>query len=513
MKANNLYVGSVFVLLVVFAVYNLGVSDVRSKPPAATPTPEATPTPTGGPEGVTPTPTPTATATPTATPVPIPVKLDAWAWSSNIGWVDFREIKIDKDTGLLTGYAWSPNIGWIKFHDLSDYPSGGAKGGPAKINLTNGKVSGWVRACAGTVGGETPKYGADCRSMNSRTDGWDGWIELSDDKQSDNRVHMDMKTGEVYGFAWGSNVIGWLKFGSGAVNTEFTGTCSGSSDTKGVVTYVGQGSGGSGDFWYRWNETGNYTKNNSFKIANATGDSVTAQLSIMDMQQGKIVTPVCPTVNRRGTNINGSCKINGQVGANLSLFSGDSINISLSDVWGGTGGPFTYKLFAGNGLEDFANPTTKTFVGPIDTPVYVVAKDAKGIVTSNISCGNINIVNRELTLKIGPNGNTANLAEYRIKTGSVFGLKWKNTLPKYSKDYIDSSSNPDGYTCTRTIPASAGTNWNNWTKNESEISSVSDLTTKDTGKFTFAIECRSQKFGQMTASVILNVVSTTQIEF
>ncbi len=100
-----------------------------------------------------------------------PSSLTGWAWSSNIGWLNLSDISIDQATGNMIGYAWSPNIGWVKFNGLSGYPTNGAPGVAANVNFNTGEIKGWIRACAGTGGG-------DCNSA-SRTEGWDGWIELA----------------------------------------------------------------------------------------------------------------------------------------------------------------------------------------------------------------------------------------------------------------------------------------------------------------------------------------------
>ncbi len=510
MKASNYHVGILIIILVAILVLNVGVNDVKSKPSASTPTP----TPTGEPTA-TPEPTSTASATPeptpTATPTVIPDTLDAWAWSSNIGWVDFRSISINKDNGLLSGYGWSPNIGWIKFHDLSKYPENGAKGNPARMDPNTGVFSGWIRACAGTKGGETPTNGADCRSMDPRTDGWDGWIELADDKKSNDRVRMDLSTGKLSGFAWGGEVVGWLQFGASYEKQVLSGRCVGSSNQKGVITFSAFATGGSGDYWYRWNGTGNYSKDASQLVIPVSNKSnETATLQILDMVDGKIIEPICPTVERRGGTIQGSCTINGVSNGILNIFVGDSAIIGVNGVWGGSGGPFTYKLVLGNQVQDYVNPTTKIFDAPFSDQVFVRATDKQGIITSNIYCGQINAINRELSLKIGPNGNVANQNEYKVKLGSTFGLKWINTLPAYSNKYVDSSNNPDGYTCSRSVAKIDGVNWvNNWENNKDQSGSVSNLNTNQVGKYTFTINCLSQKFGTKQTSVILNVILST----
>ena len=108
--------------------------------------------------------------------------LSGWAWSSNIGWLSASSTDAGAGGGPyglqldslnnVTGYMWSSGIGWIKFGGLSSFPSGGTSATNATLVLSTGAVNGWARACAGTSTG-------DCSTMTSRSDGWDGWIELS----------------------------------------------------------------------------------------------------------------------------------------------------------------------------------------------------------------------------------------------------------------------------------------------------------------------------------------------
>ena len=138
-----------------------------------------------------------------ATPVPaasVPVPVTGYAWSETIGWIQFDPslggVTLDNATGDLSGYAWSDNIGWVSF-DATDatHPS-------AIINniTTCGSacvVSGWARAIA-----------AD-------NNGWDGWIKMSDTAAPAYSVNLDKTTGNFSGWAWGSDVVGWISF-SGA---------------------------------------------------------------------------------------------------------------------------------------------------------------------------------------------------------------------------------------------------------------------------------------------------------
>ncbi len=122
-----------------------------------------------------------------------------WAWSDNIGWISMNcvtdstcgtsnyGVNINPATGAMTGYAWSDNIGWISFNGTLD--------------LVTGAITGWAQACAGTVNG-------DCTGA-FRTDGWDGQISLAG---------LSITGTTFGGFAWGSDVVGWVDF-SGVSST------------------------------------------------------------------------------------------------------------------------------------------------------------------------------------------------------------------------------------------------------------------------------------------------------
>jgi hypothetical protein len=170
------------------------------------------------------------------------VDLMGYAWSSNVGWISFNSLNTNAGsgstyavhmattsyTGTLSGYAWSPNIGWISFQTAH------VSGCPvpikenrinrcyAKIDMAKGAITGWARACAGTING-------DCTG-GSRTDGWDGWIELSGANHTSpygGGIRYATTTGLFSGYAWGSDVVGWLSFditGGGGVKCPDCGT-------------------------------------------------------------------------------------------------------------------------------------------------------------------------------------------------------------------------------------------------------------------------------------------------
>lgn len=126
------------------------------------------------------------------------LSVTGYAWSDTIGWIQMNPslggVTLNDATGDLNGYAWSDNIGWVNF-DATDatHPS-------AIINniTTCGSacvVSGWAKAIA-----------AD-------GNGWDGWIKMRDAAAPAYSVNLDKTTGNFSGYAWGSDVVGWVSFG------------------------------------------------------------------------------------------------------------------------------------------------------------------------------------------------------------------------------------------------------------------------------------------------------------
>lgn len=177
--------------------------------------------------------------------------LFGWAWGgtnegmppavspqSGVGWIKFNScndlsprdgqpdagctptfaVMADMNNGKLSGHAWSSNLGWISFDRSetgsppSDDPGGGVI---ARINMSSGsqsgQVTGWARALS---------------AIADDTDGWDGWIHLSDNNSSPSRhpsggpgaftgsggVTYIPSAGIIVGHAWGAQVLGWIKF-------------------------------------------------------------------------------------------------------------------------------------------------------------------------------------------------------------------------------------------------------------------------------------------------------------
>jgi len=203
----------------------------------------------------------TVESPPPPPPPPAPSNVYGWAWSENIGWISFNcdnpeiaascstsnyGVDIDLSTGNFSGYAWAgggenadaslaATIGWIKFNPAGPYPAVGPSYSacldfPASISTDeacNGvgdyTVSGWARA-----------YRA-IEPEGQTLGGWDGWIKLKGIAQNGNPygVSFNSATNEFQGWAWGSDVIGWISF-----NCLDRGVC-GVSDYK-VMADVNQ---------------------------------------------------------------------------------------------------------------------------------------------------------------------------------------------------------------------------------------------------------------------------------
>lgn len=151
---------------------------------------------------------PTHVISDTATPI------TGYAWSDNVGWISFNcsntgtcgtsnyGLSIAAD-GTISGYGWSENIGWVSANaaDVAGCPVSPCT---PSISITTGALSGWFRAL-------------------SNGDGWDGWIRLSGPGYG---PVLDT-SGKFSGYAWGSDVVGWVSFaalapGATYYNTELT---------------------------------------------------------------------------------------------------------------------------------------------------------------------------------------------------------------------------------------------------------------------------------------------------
>lgn len=126
-----------------------------------------------------------------------PYDITGYGWSDTIGWVDFScsnsascssnnfGMSIDA-SDVLSGYAWSENIGWISANasELAGCPVA-----PCTATISGGILTGWLRA------------------LSADGEGWDGWIRLSGSGYG-----PSLTNGVFSGYAWGSDVVGWVDF-------------------------------------------------------------------------------------------------------------------------------------------------------------------------------------------------------------------------------------------------------------------------------------------------------------
>jgi len=168
--------------------------------------------------------------------------VSGFAWSGGatsndgIGWISFNDISdgsgqtygVSIDTaGNFSGNAWSENIGWISFNRTATnnppfppYDSGAPTDPIAKVNMTNGTVTGWARAISGCE--QTPGVPVStCASSNAgaAAGGWDGWIKLSAETTDPVQYGVTINSaGQFSGYAWGGDVVGWVLFSGTATD-------------------------------------------------------------------------------------------------------------------------------------------------------------------------------------------------------------------------------------------------------------------------------------------------------
>jgi hypothetical protein len=467
-----------------------------------------------------------------------PTSLIGYAWSSNIGWVNLAPIVINQVTGNLEGYAWSPNIGWIKFDGLSNYPTTGAPGVPAKIDLDSGIVSGWIRACAGTVGGEDPvnNYGANCSSMNSRTDGWDGWIELagvhhpsvvangydSSENLSSNfgikkanaqttsmsGLSMDFATGKLSGMAWGGPVIGWINFNAAITPVSFAVTCYGVSVASNKVKFTAVASGGNGNYEYSWNNGAYSTTLVNKEVTYATGPGVpvTIPLSVREVGGTSVITPVPGCSYTPPEQISGSCVV-----TPVSVTAGQSVTFTVpADPT--PAGSYTYEWIVDSGPA-ISSGASKSYVHTYNTAgTYNVGVRMyrNGVENRFFGCSplSVTVADPAIKLFIGRDGESDSALigrkqqSLKIKKGEQFKLVWENTLSTLAQDPVD------GYTCVKSV-SSGISNWGNWTGNTDRSGSVSGLQSSETGKYNFILSCESAGLDPKEASTTIQIYTTT----
>lgn len=466
---------------------------------------------------------------------PSPGNLYGWAWSANIGWVNLDTVAINQVNGDLIGYAWSNNIGWIKFGGLSGFPSGGSSSGNAgnaNINLDTGEVTGWARACAGTVGGETAQYGANCSDMTSRTDGWDGWIELAGQNhvslasaiqnkfwnrwmvnaQTSNRMEglrMNLATGVVSGMAWGGPVIGWLNFNAGTTSTSipFNSTCSSLKINPLKIRFTALPSGGDGIYEYAWDGSATYSPTPYFDKAYSGSGASSVSLSVREVGKNTVINPSCTYTQSDIT-----------IGSDPACFSdkpavlvGEKINFTVNQP--SPAGTYVYTWITGDKINP-SSGTSRTYEYDYQLPgsydLQVIVRNQTNGTAKTFSCNNINVSNKELKLFIGAsqddiaNKPEASKKTYLTKVNNNFALKWTNTLDKVT------ASNPDGYRCEQTID-NVEDSWSSKWSDETDVenSGIFDEIALKVGTYKIGINCVSTLLQHKNDSVILKVISST----
>lgn len=116
--------------------------------------------------------------------------ITGYLWSDNIGWISLSGSNYGltiESNNTLSGYAWSDTIGWISANssDLTGCPSS-----PCTARKNGNALNGWLKALA--AGG-----------------GWDGFISLSGSSPA---YGVSITNGVFSGYAWGSDVVGWVDF-------------------------------------------------------------------------------------------------------------------------------------------------------------------------------------------------------------------------------------------------------------------------------------------------------------
>jgi len=138
--------------------------------------------------------------------------LKGYGWSSNIGWISFSSTNESPATisygvnvasnGDLSGFAWSDNIGWVSFNN-----TGGCPIEPCQPKFIGTNLTGWAKA------------------LSADNKGWDGWISLST-KTDEQIVYGPNLSGyTLSGYAWGSDVVGWIDFRNVIKESTATASC------------------------------------------------------------------------------------------------------------------------------------------------------------------------------------------------------------------------------------------------------------------------------------------------
>ncbi|HVB20168.1 MAG TPA: hypothetical protein VNF51_02730 [Candidatus Paceibacterota bacterium] len=305
--------------------------------------------------------------------------LAGYAWSQYLGWIDFSGTAADGSTygvledltGLLSGYAWSSNIGWITFNqtDLSGCPSGTCT---AQVNLANGAITGWARACSAFA-----NKNACSGTLDPDTNGWDGWIALSGTATDGSTYGVTQTSScEWQGYAWGSDAIGAISmsgtatdgstYGVSGNNPAFcsqppTAACTGSPTPAYInqsVTWSATASGGSGSYTYSWTGTDGLS---------GTSSSVSKAYTTSGLKYA--TTTVTDTVSGLSTSV--SCTNDVTVNACTATLTAtpSTVNVGNSTTldWSTTSACATSCTFADTGSTSYPITGSRTVTPPQPT--------------------------------------------------------------------------------------------------------------------------------------------------
>jgi hypothetical protein len=142
--------------------------------------------------------------------------LSGYAWSSNVGWIHLQGTTTAgvaygvtvSSSGALSGYGYSSNVGWLSFNPNSC---------GAAPTYSNGTFSGY----------------ADF--ISAPQDEWNGCVHLSGTATNGTSTYGITGTSALTGYAWGSNVVGWIDF-SRVILSGSTSSTTGTSTPPTICT-------------------------------------------------------------------------------------------------------------------------------------------------------------------------------------------------------------------------------------------------------------------------------------
>jgi len=308
----------------------------------------------------------------------------------------------------LTGWAWSETFGWFSFNSTDS----SAGGGPYAVSInSSGNWSGY--AWSDNVG---------WMSFNS-----------SDVSVCGSAGYLDKTTGAVTGWAR------ILSFGGtdGCVELSGTNHTSPANGGSGGVTYDSN----SGVFkGWAWGGDASAHTGVGWLQFNPSGASNPVQCLSSDCGYGGTITGTCTR------------------SPSTAYFTAPT-NVTFTAAGSTGSSPYTY-YWNPTGSQPYAggNYSSTNTNGPISyttsgTGPSVSIKDAGGLVTNNITCPAVTIINPlgASNLQIGRTTATANSNTLTIKQTNAFALAWNYTMT-------------DDYSCSAIInPDPNNSSWNsNW---------------------------------------------------